>query len=339
MTRLNKSLLIIFLTVAVICICVTAQARSKYLFKIASLAPVGSVWARQFDEFTNEVQQKTNGEVAFKVYPGGVMGNEQAVYRKMQVGQLHGGGFTMTGISEVVPDFRVMGVPFIFDSYEEVDWVKIKLMPHFKKAFEDKGLALIAMSEVGFVYAMSTTPLATLEDMRKNKTWLPEGDKVNPPYLETAGVKGTVLSIPDVLTSLQTGLVDTVFNSYYGAIVMQWFTRARYISDIPFSYAYGAFLLDGKQFSLLPAEYRNIIEVTAQKYFGILLAETRKSNDEALEVLKKNGVKLVAVDDESRKQLKSYRTPSVNQIIGRAFSETIYTETLNQLELYRAQAK
>ena len=106
-----------------------AQAKTKYLFKIGSLAPSGSVWARQFDKFAAEVKDKTNGEVGFRSYAGGVMGDDQAMYRKMRVGQLHGGGFTMTGIGKIVPDFRVVAVPFLFNSYAEVDYVLRGLQP------------------------------------------------------------------------------------------------------------------------------------------------------------------------------------------------------------------
>ena len=116
-----------------------AQAKAKHLFKIASLAPDGSIWVTKFEDFTKEVSEKTGGEVGFRVYPGGVMGDDMAMYRKMRVGQLQGGGFTMTGMASVVPDFTVMSVPFLFNSYAETDAVRTSLMPDFKEEFEKKG--------------------------------------------------------------------------------------------------------------------------------------------------------------------------------------------------------
>lgn len=95
-------------------LCLTTPAEAKYLFKVATIAPEGSVWTQRFNDFTEEVAKQSNNEVQFKVYTGGIMGDDQAMYRKMRIGQLHGGGFTMTGIGSVVPDFRVMGVPFSF---------------------------------------------------------------------------------------------------------------------------------------------------------------------------------------------------------------------------------
>jgi TRAP-type C4-dicarboxylate transport system substrate-binding protein len=112
----------------------------KYLFKIATLAPDGSVWVKHFENFTREVTEKSNGEIGFKIYMGGIMGDDRAMYRKMRIGQLQGGGFTMTGISEVVPDFRVMGIPFFFKSYDEVDRVTKSLFPIWQKDFKEPRL-------------------------------------------------------------------------------------------------------------------------------------------------------------------------------------------------------
>jgi TRAP-type C4-dicarboxylate transport system substrate-binding protein len=313
-------------------------ARAKYLFKVASLAPEGSVWAMRFRNFAKEVEEKSNGDIGFKIYAGGVMGDDRAMYRKLRVGQLNGGGFTMTGISEVVPDFRVLNIPFMFNSYDEVDRVKEKLMPLFEKAFDDKGLVLMAMTEVGFVYTMSTNPITTLAELKQSKAWAPEGDPIGMALLETVGVTPIPLSIPDVLTSLQTGLINTAFNSYYGSIIMQWFTKISYITDIPFSYAYGAFVLDKKTFSRLPKHYADLMRSTAKTHFDLLLEDTRKSNEEALQALLDNNITLVKPTPETRDALQNnYREKTVEKLVDDAFSRSIYTEAMRYLNDYRKE--
>jgi TRAP-type transport system periplasmic protein len=312
--------------------------QAKYVFKVASLAPEGSVWAKRFRDFTHEVTEKSNGEIGFKMYAGGVMGDDRAMYRKMRVGQLNGGGFTMTGISEVVPDFRVLGIPFLFNSYDEVDRVKEKLMPRFEEEFDKQGLVLLAVSEVGFVYTMSTMPITTLAELKQSKPWAPEGDPISQVLLETVGVTPIPLSIPDVLTSLQTGLINTTFNSYYGAIVLQWFTRISYITDIPFAYAYGAFILDKKTFSKLPPHYAEMVKTVAKNHFDKLLADTRKSNEEALQVLIKNGISLVKPTPMTKAELQNnYRDKTVEKLVNDAFSKSIYTEAMTYLDDYHKE--
>ncbi len=317
--------------------CNIAQAKSKYLFKVASIAPDGSLWAKRFQAFADEVEKKSNGEIHFKVYPGGVMGDDLAMYRKMQIGQLHGGGFTMTGIGPVVPDFRIMGIPFLFNSYEEVDWVRERLVPHFEKAFAAKGIEFIALSEVGFVYSMSTVPLLTLDDLIRSKSWTPKDDPISSTFLKTIGITPIPLTIPDVLTSLQTGMVQTVYNSLYGSIVLQWFTKAKYISDTPFAYAYGAFLLDRKQFSKLPPHHSDLIKSSAKKHFEQMIADTRKSNNEARQVLRDNNVSFSPPAVGEIDKLCSKREETVRLMRDKGFSSKIYNITMKLLNEFRAE--
>jgi TRAP-type C4-dicarboxylate transport system substrate-binding protein len=310
----------------------------KYLFKVASLAPEGSVWAKRFRDFTREVEEKSNGEIGFKSYAGGVMGDDRAMYRKIRVGQLNGGGFTMTGISEVVPDFRILGIPFMFNSYDEVDRVKEKMLPRFEKEFDKQGLVLMAFSEVGFIYTMSSFPITTLAELKQSKPWAPEGDPVSKVLLETVGVTPIPLSIPDVLTSLQTGLINTAFNSFYGSIVMQWFTKISYITDIPFVYAYGAFILDKKTFSRLPPHYADMMKSAARTHFAKLLADTRKSNEESLQVLLENNITLVKPTPITKAELQNnYRDKTVQKLIDDAFSRSIYEEAVMHLDNYHKE--
>ena len=311
--------------------------KAKYLFKVASLAPEGSVWTKRFRDFANEVTEKSGGEIGFKIYAGGVMGDDRAMYRKMRVGQINGGGFTMTGIGDIVPDFRVMGIPFFFNSYEEVDEITQKLFPRFQKEFDKENMVLLAISEVGFIYTMSQKPITTLDELKKSKAWAPEGDPISNALLESVGLTPIPLSIPDVLTSLQTGLINTAFNSFYGSIVMQWFTRTSYITDIPFVYAYGAFILDKKTFSKLPANYAQMMHSTAKKHFANLLADTRQSNAEALQVLQDNNITLVKLTTESKAELLNYREMTVEKLVGDAFSKDIYEEAVEHLEKFRGK--
>ncbi len=317
--------------------CSPIQAASKYLFKIASLAPAGSIWIEQFENFARDVAEKTGGEVAFRIYPGGVMGDDQSMYRKMRVGQLHGGGFTMTGISIVVPDFRVLSIPFLFESYQEVDYVTEGLLPAFKDRFREKGLEFIAMTEVGFIYAMSTKPISTVEDLIHSKNWSPSGDPVAEVYLSALGISAIQLSIPDVLTSLQSGLIETVYNSLYGSIVLQWFTKAHYIADVPYGYAYGVFALDAATFARLPEMHKKAIEEAAHIYFPVLLEKTRQSNSESRRVLEARGGEFLKIDQNTLHILRKTSEQSVDSLVPDSLSKDIYDQVVKLRKEFRAK--
>lgn len=314
-----------------------AQAAPKYMFKVATLAPAGSVWIEQFEKFAAQINEETGGEVGFRIYPGGVMGDDQAMLRKMRVGQLHGGGFTMTGVSLQVPDFRVMGIPFLFESYEEVDHVRNGLLPEFTKQFRKKGLELVAMTEVGFIYPMSTEPVNSYPALKASKNWSPTGDPISETYMKTLGITPTTLTIPDVLSSLQSGLIETVYNSYYGSIVLQWFTKASYIVDFPYGYAYGVFALSSKKFNKLPQAHKDAIHRAGDTYFPILLNETRKSNEESKKVLSNRGNTFLTLDEKTIATLKEKRDLSIEKMIPKAVSKEIYQKTTNLIDEYRSK--
>lgn len=314
-------------------------APPRHLFKIASLAPAGSVWVEQFENFAKEVTEKTGGEVGFRVYPGGVMGDDQAMFRKIRVGQLHGGGFTMTGMATVVPDFRVLALPSLFASYQEVDHVIAGLLPTFAERFREKELELIAVTEVGFIYAMSTTPISTLDDLRQSKNWSPSGDPISENYLKNLGITPVQLSIPDVLSSLQSGLVETVYNSLYGSIVLQWFTKAKHIIDSPYGYAYGAFALDGKKFAALTPAQQQVVHAAAAVHFPILLEKTRSSNEESRQVMVERGIVFEHADPQMLRELQDKREQLVEQLIPEAMSRDIYDRTIALLKEAREKGQ
>lgn len=315
------------------------NAKPRHTFKIASLAPEGSVWVNAFKDFAQEVTNKTNGEIAFRIYPGGVMGDDRAMYRKMRVGQLHGGGFTMTGIAEIVPDFRIMAIPFLFHSYEEVDHVSAQLQSLFKQRFSENGLQLLAMTEVGFVYTFSTSPRVTIQDLQKAKTWAPTDEPLTAAFLNELNISPITLSIPDVLSSLQTGLIDTAFNSLYGSIILQWFTKAPYVTDQPYGYAYGGFIMSNKAIEKLSDEQANIIKTTAAKYFPDLISQTRDSNRDSRTVLEKQGVNFVKTTDGVIKILEEHRDSAIKKVRGKSFSEEAYQSLQSALSQYRSNGK
>lgn len=311
-------------------------ALAGQLLKIATIAPQGSIWAKSFDEFRRQVKEGTGGAVDFRIYYGGVMGDDRAMYRKMRIGQLQGAGLTVTGLAEIVPDFRVLSIPFLFASYEEIDAVWPQLKPSFSTAFAEKNLYLVAMTEVGFVYPLSTKPIRTPEDLSRTTCWIPDGDPLSRAFLLQAGTSPIPLSIPDVLTSLQTGLISTVFNSYYGSVVLQWFTRTKNIGDTPFGYAYGGLVLDAKAIATLSAEQLAVIDKASNACFAdTLKTATRKSNEEALAVLLDNGATVVPTSAQTRSHYHRLRDATIAAEKDRSFSSAIYEKLVKALSLYR----
>jgi TRAP-type C4-dicarboxylate transport system substrate-binding protein len=314
-------------------------ASKTAVIKIATLAPEGSSWIKIFDDLNAEVKKKTDNGVRFKIYPGGVLGDERDMIRKMYVGQIHGAVLTSAGLSTIFSEMDVFQIPFLFESYDEVDYVFKKMLGFFRKSFEEKGYLLPAWSEGGFVRLMSTVPMASLEDLRKAKVWTWEDAPMAKAIFEEAGVSAIPLSLPDVLVGLQTGLVDVVYAPPTGAISLQWFTKAKYMTDVPLIYLVGGLVIKNTVFEKLPAAHQKVILELCPKYMDQLKLVIRKENQEAIEVMKKHGVKLIHPSKEQIEEFKEISQKAMQRQIGKSFSRKVKDEVIDYLEAYRKSKK
>lgn len=266
--------------------------------KIATLAPEGSGWMREMRAASDAVKAATAGRVELKFFPGGVMGNSDTVLRKIKLGQLNGGAFAASELASLYPDVSVYGLPFTFAGLDEVRRVRAALDPKIKAGFEQHGLIAAGITGGGFIYLMSTRPIATQAQLRATKVWVPEGDNIGRIAFEEVGVTPVPLALGDVYTSLQTGLVETVGNTTTGAVAFQWATKLKVMIDLPVSYTVGILAFDKKALDRLSAEDRAALVKAVEEAFARL--ETLNVADDAAtrETLKNEGIEIVAPSPE-----------------------------------------
>ena len=106
---------------------VFSPAAAAKTLKIATLAPAGTSWMKQMKEGARIIKQRTEGRVKIKFYPGGVMGNDKSVHRKIKIGQLHGGAFTPGGLAQIDTSIQSLGLPLMFNTLAEVDYVRKRM--------------------------------------------------------------------------------------------------------------------------------------------------------------------------------------------------------------------
>ncbi len=195
------------------------------VIKFATLAPEGSTWMKEMRAFTGEVVKRTSETVKFKIYAGGVSGDEKDVIRKIRIGQLHAGGFSGVGLGEIAREVRVLDAPFLFKNADEVDHIYKTFDPELRRALESKGYVLLGWAEVGFIYLYTNLPVHSPKDLKRVKMWMWEGDPIAESAFKAMGITPIPLSIVDVQTSLQTGMVNGVYGSPLAVVALQWFTK------------------------------------------------------------------------------------------------------------------
>jgi TRAP-type transport system periplasmic protein len=305
-----------------------AQAGKKHIIKFATLAPEGSSWMKSMHTFAKKVKKATDGNVVFRFYAGGVSGDEKDVIRKMRIGQLHGAGFTGVGLGEILPEVRVLDLPFLFDTDEEIQHVYDKMNAHFKGRYEEKGYVLLGWVPVGWVHFFSQKPINSVADLRRSKPWMWEGDPLVEQAYKGMGVQPIPLSITNVLLSLQTGMVDTVYSSTQGALALQWFTKVKYVTRLRMGYATGGILISKKKFDKLPQPYQAAVKKIGAECLQELVHLIQQDNIKARKVLEKNNVKWVNLPDE--KEMSRFHEAGVVARKNLA-GKYIPPETLNQV--------
>ncbi|MBD3226528.1 MAG: ABC transporter substrate-binding protein [Caldithrix sp.] len=308
--------------------------------KFATLAPDGSTWMDVMNAFKQAVEDSTDGQIVFKIYSGGVQGDEVDVLRKMRFRQLHSAGFTGVGLGEILPEVRILDAPFLFRSYDEIDFISDKFFDRFAAAFEEKGFVLLGWAEVGFVYIYTNTPVRQPSDFKGVKMWMWEGDPLAQATFEAFNVHPIPLSITDVLTSLQTGLIDGVYTSPMGCVTLQWFTKLKYVLDLPLANSNGAVLVSKQVFNRLSKEHQNILRRLGRKYFDELTRRSRIDNNKSQQEMLKSDIKKITIDDPAEiKKFESIGAEARRELVGRLYDQQLLDKVEKAVRQYRHQQK
>lgn len=290
MKRITRQLLLPLLLLLAL------PASAQQVIKIATLAPEGSSWMRELRAAAAEVQTGAQGRVQVKFYPGGVMGSDSVVLRKMRLGQLQGGVLTSSEIAILYPDAAIYSLPFQFDGWAQLEKARPQVDPLLARGFEAKGFKMLTAANVGFAYLMSTRPLRSKADMASTKLWIPQNDEIAERTFKLGGVSPILLPLGDVFTSLQTGLVDTVANTPSGAVALQWHGKLRTMLDLPLSFVVGFVVMDLKAWQKLSPADQAILSTAFRNAGQRVDANIKRDDAAALAAMKKQGLVVTTLD-------------------------------------------
>lgn len=281
-----------------LCLLTTTPQAIAQTLKIATIAPEGSSWMNDMRAGAEAIEAHTQGRVKFKFYGGGVQGNDNQVRRKMRTGQLHGGAFSSGGLNGFQEDADLFSLALMFNTLEEARTVRAEMEPILRQRLEDAGYVNFGFAAAGFAYMMSNKPLSTIEDLKGQKVWIPEGDEVSYSALRALGVAPVIMPVTDVMTGLQTDLLDSVTAPPVGVVVFQWHTRLKYITELPVAYVYAALLIDKKAFTKIAPEDRKVVREVMEGVYRKFDQNGEADNEEAFQALLESGLELVPTDSK-----------------------------------------
>lgn len=292
--------------------------------KLAVLVPEGTTWGSNLKKLSKEIEAATNNEVAFKIYFGGVSGDEPDVIRKIRIGQLHGGIFTGKTLGDIYGDVRAMEIPFTFyDNKAKATATLTKLTPQFNQGLKSKGFINLGFYEIGHVYVVSTKKIANLAELKGVKIWSWEGDQLVEAMLESLQLVSVPLAIPDVLSSLSTGIINAAYAPPLAILALQWHTKIKYLVDFPTANSIGALLISDKIWSKIKPDHQQKIQALSQKFIAEVNQKNAAENDMARAQLKKGGVEFISFPAEDYKKAAAARSTVISKVKDKYISSKI----------------
>ncbi len=323
------------LTLSALLTCGLANAAT---LKIATITPEGSQWMQDMRAGAAEIKERTEGRVQVKYYGGGIMGNDTKVLGQIRIGRLQGGALTPSALGSRYPDINLYGMPLVFDSEEEASYVRLRLDERLEAGLEEAGFVTFGFAAGGFANIMSNTPVRNLADLKGKRVWILEGDTISYASMQALSLSPVTLPLTDVLTGLQTGLIDIVGIPPIAALVLQWHTKIKYMTEIPLAYSVGFMAIDKKAFNKLTRDDQHVVRDVMTRIYAHFDKQNLVDNRGARDALINSGIEVVDFDAEEMSRIREIMQKS-NRNLGAQgeFSIELYDEMMGYIDEYRSE--
>ena len=311
-------------------------AESATVIKMATLAPEGSSWFRVLQEMGEEWRKASDGAITLRIYPGGVAGDEDAVIRKMRVGQIQAAAITGIGLAYLEPSFYALHIPMMYESDEEFDSVRDRYAPVLERKMEEKGFVVLNWGDAGWVHFFSKAPVVTPAEAKALKLFQWAGDTNLLQLYKETGFHPVPLSTNDLLPSLQTGMVNGFTSTPLAALAFQWFGLAPHMADLRYAPLTGATVIERRAWEKIPPGLRLKLLEASRRAGLRLRTEIRRLNQEALGVMVKNGLKVHKVPPEVQAQWRKMVEDVYPQVRGKIMPAEAFDTVKRYRDEYRA---
>jgi len=315
-----------------------AQA-APTVVKMATLAPEGSSWFRVLQEMGEDWKKASGGTVTLRIYPGGVAGDEDAMIRKMRVGQIQAAAITGIGLAYLDRSFYALHVPMMYASDEEFDYVRDRFAPVLEKRMEEKGFVVLNWGDAGWVHFFSKSPVVTPAEAKALKLFMWSGDTTLVQLYKETGFHPVPLSTVDLLPSLQTGMVNGFGSTPLAALAFQWFGLALNMADLRYAPLTGATVIEKGVWEKIPAELRPKLIEASRAAGQKTRVEIRRLNQEALGVMVKNGLLVHKVPPEVQAQWLKMVEDVYPQVRGKIMPAEAFDAVKKYRDEYRASRR
>jgi TRAP-type transport system periplasmic protein len=314
----------------------TAASASALTIKLGSLVPNNSPWDAALKRIAVEWGRISGGSVTVRTYAGGVAGDEPDMVRKMRIGQLGAAMVTMSGLQAIYNGVKALSYPLFIADDAELSHVLQKMAPAFEAELEKRGFKVILWSPGGWLYFFTRQPVTRPDDLRKQKLWV-WGNPDEVQAWQKSGFQVVPLASTDIMTSLQSGMIDGLITSPLLAASNQWFGIAGNMTGLKLSPLWGALVVSARTWAEIPADLQPRLMESARKITADLAPQISRADAEAVAVMKKYGLKVNEVNAEARGEWQVVVETGFKMLVGTAFDPQAFKAAREYLEEYRSK--
>ncbi len=345
LSKVNETIVIFILSIFTVCSFVsTVDAKDgkqkQYKFKLASLAPKNVGWARHVREIAHPyLKEGTNNGLKIKWYWGGIMGNDKDYIKKMMMGQLQGGAFTGQGTVLICPEMGVVELPFMFNNYAEVDYIKEKMWPSFDSYAEKRGYKIIVWADQDFDQIYSAKiKLDKLEDYSKTRfvTWYGPVEQM---VLKKLGVSPIPVNVTEIVPSIRQGVADTMIAPAIWVVGTQIWTVFKYVNPVKIRYSPVTCIVTMEGFNSVPKDYQDVVMGLRGEPTSKILKKIREDNKRSYKAMIDNGVKETIMPPEVLEIMREKCKTVWYEAAGKEFPKELLDELLAHLKEFRSNSK
>lgn len=317
----------------------SAAQQQPVVIKLATLAPEGTIFYEALLKMANEWSRLSNGAVQLKLYAGGIAGSEQDMVRKIRIGQLHAATISAIGMMQIDPSYAALQVPGMIASYDELDYCRDQLAPLIEKRFADKGFAIIHYGDLGNMYFFTAQKISTLAELQKKKMCTFAGDQASKEIWARAGFNAVDIPLSEMLTALQTGLIDGFLDTPVFALSLQIFAKAKNMINVNYGIAIAGTIIEKKQWNKINPELQKTLLAATSNLAAQAKEEVRSMDEKAIAEMKKYGLEITQVSPVDAPAWIEPLQKIYPEIREKLIPAEIFDKTIELRNRFRAQKK
>ena len=308
---------------------------SAQVVKIATIAPENSPWGEGLKRMASEWSRISNGRVRVNLFFNGIAGSEEESIRKMRIGQLNGLALTSSGMNVLSDAVLTLSSPRLVRNDAELDMLLRDMSGTFEGYLREQNVEVLAWSQGGWIRLFSTLEIRTPDELRQVRLALSPSDQEMNEALGTLGFRGVSVTTNEVLTSLNSGLIDSFLYSPIGAAGFQWFAVAPYMLELEFAPFLGAIIIDSRTWRQIPAQFKEEMLASARRIGEDIGGAIRNLETQAIETMSRYGLQTVSLSADETRLWEEFFQEGAERTLGTVFNEEIYHEAARLLEEFR----